>query len=214
MERALINERQREPGDMFFELIEDAILELMFNWRYLSIIIIALFMIGCGGGSSGPTSPSIKDPYAKMVVSSDIRCNGINLETNTDDALGPPNFTEDRTQDKSLPGRYAGFVSLGNGGSIILDMGNGTEVFDGTGNDLRIWQAVSDEAVSVYVSTDLVEWYSLGTKKTPGGYADFDLATAGIRIARYVKIVDGENYPTCYETAGPDIDSVQALNLS
>ena len=48
------------------------------------------------------------------------------------------------------------------------------------------------------------------------GYCDFDLATAGIAKARYVRVEDGELYPCPGDTVseGADLDAVQALGVA
>ncbi len=177
--------------------------------------VLVLFLIGCEKDGSSPTGPSTRDPYAKAVVSADIKCLREDLEANLNDVLGPPDFTIDYSKPKSSPDRYTGFLSLGIGGSVVVDMGIGTEIVDGPGDDLRIWQAVANETVIVYVSIDLKGlWYYLGKKSAPG-YADFDLVSAGLKYARYVKIVDNDppGSAACYETAGADIDAVEVLNM-
>lgn len=175
------------------------------------LIIGSLFLVGCDGGSN-PVGPSPGSHYAVRVVSADIRCEGINLENNPEDALGPPDYTVDRSKPQSLPDRYTGFVSLGNGGSIVLEMG--VDIIDRPGKDIRVYQPVWYEKVGVSVASSLFSpWVSLGISECPE-WCDFDLNGSGYNSIRYIKIEDRELYTICYETAGADIDAVEALNYA
>jgi hypothetical protein len=120
---------------------------------------------------------------------------------------------------------YTGFVSLGFGGHVTVDLGGC--IADRAGNDLRVYQAVSSEPLSVYVSTSpdgpftLLQPYfqDCGTR-VPGDavkkFCEFDLASAAVRQARYVRVEDAEIFPCPCGTVseGADLDAVQSLAIS
>ncbi len=158
------------------------------------------------------------DPYAKaytdfFVDNCSSRRNRL-LDPNT--ALGPPDARG--LTDAS----YRNFVSLGEGGHIVLDMGGCFA--DGPGDDLRIFQYIEYEPVVVRVATSANgPWYDLGKKPCgeggtgdTSGHCDFDLAPTGLRAARYVWVEDGELFPCSQATSrteGADIDAVEILHF-
>ncbi len=183
--------------------------------------------IACGGpGSTDPTpTPTpcapATSPYATAVSEWWIPASSLaeNIYNDPQEALGAPDVAG------FGPSSFTGFVSLGFGGHVTVDLGGC--VSDLAGNDLRIYQAVSSEPLSVYVSTSPEGPFTLlhpyfqdcGTR-VPGerqkGYCDFDLASAGVREARYVRVEDAEIYPCPCGTPseGADLDAVQALAIS
>ncbi|OGW60766.1 MAG: hypothetical protein A2V83_02430 [Nitrospirae bacterium RBG_16_64_22] len=200
------------------------------TFRMLVSVVLVGFvgMAGLGCSRSSPVETTAEeDPFARRVVSAVLGCAAVNVETDLQEIVGPPGYTVNRrvpavspsTDPKSNPDYYTGFVSLGYGGEIIIEMG--TELRDGPGADLRIYQAVADEPIEVFVAASPGgPWKSLGIKYCPES-CDFDLSASGLASARYVRIVDkdydynctrlGDNCQ-CYYTAGADIDAVEALN--
>jgi len=90
-----------------------------------------------------------------------------------------------------------------NNGFIILDFGAKTPVSDRDGNDLTVY-ATNTAAYSVSVSDDPDKIVDGGTKIGDGsGVKSFDLKTAGIPSARFVRIDAGSS-------ASPVIDAVEA----
>jgi hypothetical protein len=131
--------------------------------------------------------------------------------------LGPPDA-------ESLGGKdhYRGFMSLGEGGYVTVDMG--ASATDGPGPDIRVFQSVSNEPVTLYAATSAQGPFVLVGLRQPCGHrttglfsnhCDFDLHDAGLAGARYFKVEDGEIYP-CLKagtiTEGADIDAIQILN--
>jgi hypothetical protein len=177
-------------------------------------------------GACGPTEPSpsptpTPDPcasapsaYAKAVSDWWIPACSLAQDIYNDPAkaLGPPDAGG------SGPLNFTGFVSLGFGGRVTVDLGGC--IADQAGPDLRVFQAVGTEPVSVYVSLfpggpfTLVE----ARKDCDGGsgirrYCEFDIASGGVTRARYVRVEDGELFPCPGDTVseGADLDAVQAL---
>jgi len=138
-----------------------------------------------------------------------------NIYNAPETTLGPPDAAG------VGPDGYTGFISLGFGGRVTVDLGGC--VTDRPGPDLRVYQAVSGEPVSVYVSTSAEGPFTLiEARKGCGervnrvqGYCDFDLATGGVKEARYVRVEDGELFPCPGGTTseGADLDAVQALGV-
>jgi hypothetical protein len=132
-------------------------------------------------------------------------------------ALGAPNAA-------NLGGKdlYSGMVSLGQGGWLIVDMGQ--EIVDHAGYDLRVFQTTASEPVTVYAADNPSGPFTRIGLRVPCGYrsngvyshhCDFDLHDGGVAQARYFKIEDGEIYPckaAGTKTEGADIDAVEALN--
>lgn len=107
-----------------------------------------------------------------------------------------------------------GFVSLGFGGYIILEMDGG--ILNIPGNDLRICEttfgprscASYPEVARIYVSQDLINWNDLGTICQDG-----EVDIAPLPWIRYVKIED-ETDPTAFGTQvvdGFDVDGIQRI---
>lgn len=110
----------------------------------------------------------------------------------------------------------SGGTTLGSGW-VIVDMGEGEEIVDIEGPDLRVYEHGSNfdpdwrsDLYKVFVSNDRITWHKLGYGR---GTKSFDLSKAKIREARYIKIegiVDAEDtgdYP------GPEIDAIEALHM-
>jgi len=182
--------------------------------------------------SCGPTEPSpspaptaTPDPcatapsaYAKAVLDSWIPACSLAQDIYNDPtkALGAPDAGG------SGPNNFTGFVSLGFGGRVTLDLGGC--IADVAGPDLRIFQAVGSEPVSVYVSLSPAGPFTLvEARKECGGaysgirrYCDVDIASGGATQARYVRVEDGELFPCPGGTVseGADLDAVQALAVA
>ena len=135
------------------------------------------------------------------------------------EVLGPPDAVNlDGMQD------YQGFMSLGQGGYVTVDMG--TTIVDGPGPDVRVFQTTSNEPVTLYASNAPEGPFTLvGLRvscgaRSPGllsNHCDFDLHDAGLVSARYLKIEDGEIYPCLAGgtvTEGADVDAVQVLSTA
>ena len=138
------------------------------------------------------------DPYVDDVDTERTNILGSNnRNSNAKEALGIP---DDLT------------VSLGVGGEIILDMGNGEDIFDGSGNDLTVYESIPDESGNsegyfVYVSNSKDgPWEYLGSGL---GISEFDLASASLTHARYVKIVDDGDGDPNSEYPGCDLDALK-----
>jgi hypothetical protein len=140
-----------------------------------------------------------------------------NAYNDVNEALGAPNAAN-----LGGPDLYRGLVSLGQGGYVVIELGE--VAVDGPGDDIRIFQATSNEPVTLYVSNTAAGPFTLvGLRhacgiRTPGifsNHCNWDLRSAGVASARYVKIEDGEIYPCLAGgtlSEGADIDSVQTLN--
>jgi hypothetical protein len=182
-----------------------------------------------GDAASTPTTfrlPAVdcratRDPYAKSVVEWFVPACSLagNQYNDPNDVLGPPNAGG------FGPLNYFGFFSLGEGGHVTVDM-EGCAV-DQPGMDLRVYQAVGSEPVTVYAGgTPNGPWELLEYRKTCGDrvpgedktirQCEFDLAAAEVQEARYFKIEDGELYPCALAetpSEGADIDAVQLLHI-
>jgi hypothetical protein len=185
-----------------------------------------LAAVACGPTDPTPTpTPTpcapATSPYAVAVAEWWIPASSLaqNIYNDPQQALGAPNVGG------FGPSNFTGFVSLGFGGHVTVDLGGC--VTDVAGKDLRIYQAVSNEPLSVYVSTSpegpftlLPPYFQDCGTRVPGnrmmGYCEFDLASAAVQKARYVRVEDGEIFPCpCgSESEGADLDAVQALALS
>ena len=185
-----------------------------------------LAAIACGPTDPTPTpAPTpcapATSPYAVAVAQWWIPASSLaqNIYNDPQQALGAPNVGG------FGPSDYTGFVSLGFGGHVTVDLGGC--VTDIPGNDLRIYQAVSNEPLSVYVSTSpegpftlLLPYFQDCGTRVPGnrlmGYCEFDLASAAVQKARYVRVEDAEIFPCPCGTGseGADLDAVQALAIS
>jgi hypothetical protein len=181
--------------------------------------LLALPACGCSNPQPMPTPTpnyctSAPSAYGQAVISWWVpQCSlAQNIYNNPAETLGAPNAAG------SGPDHYTGFMSLGFGGYVTVDLGGC--ITDQPGNDLRVFQAVSSEPVSVYVATAPEGPYTFLDRKACGervdrviGYCDFDLATGGVSQARYIKVEDGELYPCPGGTVteGADLDAVQAL---
>ncbi len=164
-----------------------------------------------------PVCGNSRDPYGKTVTESWISSCSLanNRYNNTQEALGAPNAAG------NAAAGFRGFVSLGDGGFVSLDIQACAQ--DVPGNDVRVYQAVSQEPVTLYASsTGTGPWVLLDSRIECGirvtnqiGYCDFDLADAGLEEARYFKVEDGELYPCPggTDSEGADLDAVQILNV-
>jgi hypothetical protein len=133
------------------------------------------------------------------------------------EVLGPPDAVNFGGVDN-----YAGFMSLGQGGYVTVDMG--ATIGDGEGPDVRVFQTTSNEPVTVYASNAPDGPFALIGLRVPCGtrspgllsnHCDFDLHDGGVAAARYLKVEDGEIYPCLAGgtlTEGADIDAVQPLS--
>jgi len=158
------------------------------------------------------------DPYAKSVEGFWVPavCLAGNVLNDPQAALGPPDAGRDGG------GGYYGFVSLGDGGFVDLDMQ--ACAVDADGFDVRVFQSVSSEPVTLFASSSPAgPWVLVESRKpcgqlNPGTFSrrcDFDLADAGIEEARYFRVQDGELFPCPggTNTEGADIDAVEILSV-
>jgi len=107
---------------------------------------------------------------------------------------------------------------IGLGGELTLRFTH--NIIDGPGPDLRVYELghsgppAIDENFGVAVSLDGSSWTDLG--EGPGDVVDFDLGSAGVSSARFVRITDREPMeqtpPFDPTVLGPDIDAVVALH--
>jgi hypothetical protein len=137
-----------------------------------------------------------RDPYADVVVAAA----GIDPATLTP-LLGPPYLGR-------VPGTWEQHGSrISAGQHVDLDMGEGEEVLDEEGLDLYVEEVDAEDTVGgadayeVLVSSDGIDWVSLGTGI---GDSSFDLAAGGVSSARYVRI--------SVAVADAEIDAVMYLD--
>ncbi|MEO0115567.1 MAG: M14 family zinc carboxypeptidase [candidate division WOR-3 bacterium] len=97
--------------------------------------------------------------------------------------------------------------SLGVGGWIVIDMGE--EVINGSGYDFTVYENDADpEGYAVYVGTNWNGPFTYIGSDT--GTASFDMASGGVNVMRYVKIVDDGDGSQTNPTAGLDLDAIEA----
>jgi hypothetical protein len=121
------------------------------------------------------------------------------------------------------PNNFTGFLSLGDTGHVVVDMQ--ACATDAAGPDVRVFQAIGSEPVTLYVGGTptgpfvLVEADKRCGDRIPGNqstrFCDFDLALAEVQQARYFKIEDGEHFPCAgagTPSEGADIDAVRILH--
>ena len=127
--------------------------------------------------------PSLRDPDADSVV----EAAGVTPGHKAPHILGP-----------RYPGQIPSSswtmvaVQITAGGHIVLDMGAGEEIADGTGADLQIEEVDAEDfdgagadPYSVSASLNGVDWVDLGDGT---GDATFDLGGGGLARARYIRI--------------------------
>lgn len=94
-------------------------------------------------------------------------------------------------------------VMASSGNFLLLDMGEGEEITDGTGNDFTVYEIdAGTDNVDVYgANLPNGPWTFIGTA---GDTASFDLSGTGLAEARYIRIV--------WSSGTPNIDAVEAIN--
>ena len=160
------------------------------------------------------------DPYAKAIV--DLYLTDCTRQTNRRPLLDPRNVLGPPDARGNTEAAYSGFLSLGQYGYVTVDMG--VCIADKDGPDVRVFQYIQFEGVGVAVSgSPEGPWVDLGTRPCGDGgtgdasnHCDFDMAGTGLKVARYVRVTDGENFPcerAGTRTEGADIDAIQALHV-
>ncbi len=195
--------------------------------RRLLLVAALTLAVACGSSepSPSPSPTATPDPCAAApsrygVAVSDYWIPACSLAqdiyNDPKEALGAPNAAGHG------PDHYSGFVSLGFGGHVTVDLGGC--ISDAPGPDLRVFQTVGNEPVSVYVSLFPEGPFTLveALKECGDPYhgiqhsCEFDLASGGVTKARYVRVEDGELFPCPGGTVteGADLDAVEALGVT
>lgn len=143
---------------------------------------------------------TVKESGLKRIVSSNI--------------LGENNINNNPENALELDNEH---VSLGVGGEIVVDMGI-DGIVDIPGDDFTVYEAQNNvpaapaaapnatgEGYTVYASNNLDNWSELGKGK---GTTGFDLAVAGLKSTRYVKIVDDGDGDPNEQNPGFDLDAI------
>ncbi len=111
----------------------------------------------------------------------------------------------------ALGGDDGRFYSLSPGGTITLDLGEGTGVVDGEGADLLVISGTgSDDPADVLLAGDRDGPFDPAAAGS--GNIEIDLAEAGLAAARFVRVADTGAGQFNVENAGYDLDAV--INLS
>jgi len=101
------------------------------------------------------------------------------------------------------------YASIGNQGKLTLAFSDRT-VVDGPGDDFVVYGDCSNGPGQVLVSADGISFVSLGSLQS--GSKSFDLASAGIKSAKFVRIDDlPEGQMDLPE--GFDVDALEALHV-
>jgi hypothetical protein len=184
--------------------------------RFLLFSSAAFLLVNCDEDAptqSLPQACQAQGVHAIAVLDKQLTCIPTNAFQDDNELLGPPDFSQ--TGEGKL--ELDGILSLGVEGNVTLYMGSCIQ--DLAGADLRVYQAVSTEAVGVFVSqNENGPFVSLG-ESICNGFCDFDLAGSGLNNVRIVRIQDRERLQftdaTC-DNAGPspgaDIDAVEVLH--
>jgi len=105
-------------------------------------------------------------------------------------------------------------ISLG-GGHIIVDMGLGEAIINGSGFDFKVYESdgscVDGQASNyeVFVSENPNgPWISVGRAR---GVSSFDIASTGIAKVRFIRINDLSTVDNNAETPGADIDAIETF---
>jgi len=100
-------------------------------------------------------------------------------------------------------------ASLGNGGMMVIDMGNNTPIVDGTDEDFTIYEGDdTPEGYTVAISNNWNgPWTGLGSGT---GTQSFDIGSAGFSTARFVRINDDGIGSATKDYPGFDLDAIQA----
>lgn len=124
----------------------------------------------------------------------------------------PNNFQNNPTEGISALGYPDNIcASLGEGGTIVLDMGVEGEIIDlEDAPDFKIFEEDgSDDSYEVYVSSN---WNGPWTYMGLGdGTTEFDLNEISIDSAQFVKIIDDDDGDPYASNPGVDIDAIQSL---
>jgi PKD repeat protein len=98
--------------------------------------------------------------------------------------------------------------SLGKSGWIVIDMGD--TVYNGTGPDFKVWESGgTPEVYYLSVSSSMDgPWTSVGTGT---GTQVFDLGSASVAKARFIKITDDGDGSISMPDAGFDLDGIEFL---
>jgi len=105
------------------------------------------------------------------------------------------------------------FFSLGQNGYVVLDMGLNTPIANSIDDDFTIYEGDDGiaEGYEVFASNNWNEpWHSCGSAT---GTAGFDLSTAGLSQARYIKVVDDGNFSSG-QYAGFDLDAIKFFSAT
>lgn len=184
--------------------------------QILSLILLAMLPVSCDEESPTQALPQAcqaQGVHAIAVLDKQLTCIPTNAFQDENEILGPPDFSQ--TGEGKL--ELDGILSLGVEGNVTLYMGSCIQ--DLPGADIRVYQAVSTEAVGVFVSqSENGPFVSIG-EQICNRFCDFDLAGSGLNNIRIVKIQDRERIQfldaTC-DNAGPspgaDIDAVEVLH--
>jgi hypothetical protein len=141
-----------------------------------------------------------QDAYIDRVVSFTPRSPSNPQFSNTDAALGSPDFNE---------AALSGFISLGIGGSITVEFVDNVAV-DGPGDDISIFgDPANDEKWTIEVSEDGANFKSFGLQTE---VVSLDLKAVGLSQARFIRITD-DGDPRGI-SPGCELDAVMALNSS
>lgn len=158
----------------------------------------------------GVTFPAGDVSFADAVVS---YTPGTNLSssgacTDTSKALGAPNW---------VSGDCSEYVSLGNGGSLVLQFTDNALSASGDAlADLHIFEiGTAVEQMDVAISTDNTTWIEVGTVRGQPSSIDIDAfagVTTGVAYS-FVRITDvlNDNFSNTAVYAGADIDAVGAI---
>ncbi len=100
------------------------------------------------------------------------------------------------------------FYSLGQGGYVVLDMGEHTPIMNNPGDDFTVFEGDDGiaEGYEVFVSNNWNgPWLSCGTAT---GTSNFDIEPTGLSQVRYIRVVDdGSSSSGPY--AGFDLDAIK-----
>ena len=195
---------------------------------YRMVIVFSVLLLVFSGTTYATVYGGVDFPdgavsFADVVVSCTIEYdtnvppNPAAQYTDCYQSLGPPDY--DGTNVYGSPPPYAPWVSLGDGGEIVLKFtDNSLTGSDNTDEDLWIFEVGTDvEDTYVDISKNGVTWYSVGM--VTGGTLGVDIDAYGwdsTDLFSYVRLTDdpdeGEQPEDDTDTLGADIDAVGAIS--